>query len=169
MSLCFRQTHFVCSPRYVYPNMYAEPGTFTIFFASKNLTESRRDPTMSHVIVFVFEKGMFTPQLSVCGRLLAVCLSPRCEALLSLSLRGGGRFPSLFQGRRPNAVCVLYSPALSLLTPPADSRLPALLRMHSVLLVLRLDFRPRSRSSLRSPRNTCERSSLSLAVGISVS
>ena len=56
-------------------------------------------------------------QLSSCGSPLTVCLSPRCEALLSLSLRGGGRLPSLFQRRRPIAVCVLYSPAPSLSQP----------------------------------------------------
>ena len=55
-----------------------------------------------------------------------VCLSPRCEAWLSLSLRGCGRLPSLFQRRRPITVCVLYSLALSI--SPADCRLPSLLR-----------------------------------------
>ena len=42
MSLCFRQTPFVCSPRYVYPNMYAESGMFTIFLDSNNVCSCAR-------------------------------------------------------------------------------------------------------------------------------
>ena len=56
---------------------------------------------------------------SPCGSPLAVCLSPRCEALLSLSLRGGDRLPALFQSRRPMAVCrrSLYADALCPVRP----------------------------------------------------
>ena len=42
MALCFRQTPFVCSPRYVFPNMYAEPGMFTIFLDSNNVCSCAR-------------------------------------------------------------------------------------------------------------------------------
>ena len=100
---------------------------------------------------------LFTPQLSPCCSPLTVCLSPRCEALLSLSLRGGGRLPSLFQRRRPIAVCVLYSPDLSLSQP------------HRPIAVCRRSFSLHPRSSLRSSKSTCERSSLPLAGRISVS